>query len=750
METKAEEAGPLHAIGKPEQYSTQRKINSDKQSFSAPMMSTMVYEPMADYPIDIDMHHPEPWFDAEAKMEDDIPHFADHDSTLSVEVDMDDQYRGIEYEMGDGVGEEIYDEMSSDLLDIEVHDASEPPLEDATLPPADAVNPLDSHLFGIGPSETPTASLPPIASPAMSPFRDTDLPDAASEHVEAAEEVPIDEENVGDQRPESPVDPVAPLAQDANVETNDQFQRFHESGNEESENVVTDAPQAEDQHPFSGEERRPESGITQVPQPEQQHPSSDDGASDSREVDEPVAGDPHEISDGVYIDPPPAVLISFESSDFPDVCLFNQPTRSRSPSPSAEGREQANQVFELLLHGRPILYYEPLASVFEALRQEEYLARIPHLADSELVLDAYDLQLVISEDNLYARDVTLHDLNVLHDGSDIAGPLRLRLKSVIPRFIIRYHLLQDQVSRLNLVAAGDEQEPTLDVIEQAQEQSDTPKPHNVEPQPEGAQTDAHEKASALRATENPVEEDQRQQEDAEVAALEAEPTPRPPENAPEDAEENSAEEYAESYETGDGEGYGEKLQHEVDGAETGDLPAPPDEDDDEEEHVEEVEEEFVVVETPGPKPIIPLTGTAVEDTELETLRAKPSSDAGPQDESGPSSLQTQNHDHINSEDVSGILANDSVDLATQEGAFNEEESYEEGETQWEDAVEGDEDPDTTWEAEEAENETASNESSVTLSSKASKRSFDMIEPEEAEVDRNSPPGSPGAKRARVD
>ncbi|KAJ7261406.1 hypothetical protein B0H12DRAFT_1273947, partial [Mycena haematopus] len=230
---------------------------------------------------------------------------------------------------------------------------------------------------------------------------------------------------------------------------------------------------------------------------------------------------------------------------------------------------------------------------------------------------------------------------------------------------------------------------------------------------------------------------------------EAEPTPRPPENVPEDAEENAAEEYAESYETGDGEGYGEKLQHEVDGAETGDLPAPPDEDDDEEEHVEEVEEEFVVVETPGPKPIIPLTGTAAR-IQLETLRAKPLSDAGPQDESGPSSLQTQNHDHINSEDVSGILASaslftlgsplrmlitcgadDSVDLATQEGAFNEEESYEEGETQWEDAVEGDEDPDTTWEAEEAENETASNESSVTLSSKASKRSFDMIEPEEA-------------------
>jgi hypothetical protein len=88
-------------------------------------------------------------------------------------------------------------------------------------------------------------------------------------------------------------------------------------------------------------------------------------------------------------------------------------------------------------------------------------------------------------------------------------------------------------------------------------------------------------------------------------------------------------------------------------------------------------------------------------------------------------------------------ADDSVDLPTQEGAYDEGESYEEEETQWDDAVDGDADPDTTWEAEEAENETASNESSVTLSSKASKRSFDELELEEDEVDGNSPPGSPG-------
>ncbi|KAF7338625.1 hypothetical protein MVEN_02088800 [Mycena venus] len=738
-------------------------------------MSTMLYDaPMADgYPIDIDMHHPEPWFDAEAKMEDDAPHFTDHDSTLSVEIDMDDHYQEVEYEMGDGEGEERYEEMSSDLLDIEVHDASEPVLEDATLPPAEVVKPPDSNPFGI--SSTELSLVPVATTPAMSPLPpDTDLPDAASEHVEAAEEEPGDEENASDHHPDPPVEAVVPHVDDENVEAHDQYQQLHhESGDRQAETGATDVPQAEVQQQTGMDN-------TDLPQPEEHHLSPDAATSDSHVVDEPVAGDPHEISEGVYIDPPPAVLVSFESSDFPDICLFNQPARSRSPSPSAEGHEQAYQVFDLLLHHRPILYYEPLASVFEALRQEEYLARIPHLADSELVLDAYDLQLVISEDNVYAREVTLHDLNVLHDGSDIAGPLRLRLKSVLPRFILRYHLLQDQVSRLNLAAAGDEQEPTTEATEQAQVQTDSRHQDNNEPQAAEAQEVTHE---SVRANGNPsgAADDDERPEEPEVAASEAEASAQYPESVREDVEENVAEEYADN-ETGDDEGHGEKLQHEeVGSAETEDLPAPPDDDDDDdddEEHVEEQkeEEEFVVVEAPGPKPIIPLTGAVVEDTgnELENaLDPPPSLHSGPQNESGPSNLQTQSHaeeseTRVDTEDATGVLAgsslftgdppftklmtydaDDPVDPPPHDGAFDEGESYEEEETQWEDAVEGDQDPDTTWEAEEAR-KTASNESSVTLSSKASKRSFDELELEEDEVGGKSPPGSPGAKRTRVD
>jgi hypothetical protein len=46
--------------------------------------------------------------------------------------------------------------------------------------------------------------------------------------------------------------------------------------------------------------------------------------------------------------------------------------------------------------------------------------------------------------------VTLHDLNVLHDSYNLNGPLRIRLQTVSPRFIQRYHWLQQQVSALGL------------------------------------------------------------------------------------------------------------------------------------------------------------------------------------------------------------------------------------------------------------------------------------------------------------
>ncbi|KAI6110059.1 hypothetical protein F5141DRAFT_1004087 [Pisolithus sp. B1] len=59
---------------------------------------------------------------------------------------------------------------------------------------------------------------------------------------------------------------------------------------------------------------------------------------------------------------------------------------------------------------------------------------------------------MVFQDNIYAREYSLHDLNVLYDGSDFAGPLRLRLTATVPRFICRYYTLQEQIQRLDSAA----------------------------------------------------------------------------------------------------------------------------------------------------------------------------------------------------------------------------------------------------------------------------------------------------------
>ncbi|KAG5649909.1 hypothetical protein H0H81_001529, partial [Sphagnurus paluster] len=164
-----------------------------------------------------------------------------------------------------------------------------------------------------------------------------------------------------------------------------------------------------------------------------------------------IACDPHEISEGVYIDPPPAVLISL-SSGTPSISLFNAPSQSGSNSQSTDHFDVSH--ISVLLSHMPTLYYEPLSSVFEALRQEDYLLEMDIL-NGELLLDAYELELVMSEDYTFAHEVSLHDLNILHDGLNKSGPLRLRLKTSTPRFMDRYHTLQEQIARFHLTEAKD-------------------------------------------------------------------------------------------------------------------------------------------------------------------------------------------------------------------------------------------------------------------------------------------------------
>lgn len=114
-----------------------------------------------------------------------------------------------------------------------------------------------------------------------------------------------------------------------------------------------------------------------------------------------ASGDPHEISDGVYIDPPPAVLLSLSTSaGQSELCLFNPPNSSGSHSPS-EHASSSTSSLSLALQHRPTLYYEPLSSVFDALRQEGAIYTVASFVENELVIEACDLDLRIPEVSQY-------------------------------------------------------------------------------------------------------------------------------------------------------------------------------------------------------------------------------------------------------------------------------------------------------------------------------------------------------------
>lgn len=94
---------------------------------------------------------------------------------------------------------------------------------------------------------------------------------------------------------------------------------------------------------------------------------------------------------------PVSVLLSIASArpEPLECCLFRQPpakSGSRNPSPTS------SDTFPILLDKYPTLFYDPLTEVFSMIREDSLVrSLLPDLAEGELVLDAYDLGLVISE-----------------------------------------------------------------------------------------------------------------------------------------------------------------------------------------------------------------------------------------------------------------------------------------------------------------------------------------------------------------
>jgi hypothetical protein len=414
--------------------------------------------PMLDYSGDTDVHmhttvsSPKPWTQPESIMEEDVhpihlPNpFPAPLPQQDVEVDMDYYYNeNVEYEMVDG---EVT-VPDPELVDIDVYDAPREEGFAASTAISHSAGSTDQNLAGkpldvqYAPSDSGVAAehVPPVSS--LEPFRQSVEPELLTPSVPPAGAVDEHNSTIPDQssaalalRASTPTSESAPkntrqeeedpppkghvLATAAAEGTSDTFNTHssHESeqrsGSElsaaehESSTMVPkvatldssvkgSSDQAEAQDGESPQEHRdnyegdfpgPVLETTEVGEPERLLP-------EPRENED--NGDPHEISEGVYIEPPPPVLLELpSSSDQTECTLFNTVENfhsddSETNAPSPEGL--------VLLQSRPTLFYETLNDVFEALHQEECIQSLPEFLDGEMIIDAYDLQLVLSEVN---------------------------------------------------------------------------------------------------------------------------------------------------------------------------------------------------------------------------------------------------------------------------------------------------------------------------------------------------------------
>jgi len=367
---------------------------------------------MTDYHADLDIQmHPsssDQWFQDEAKMEEDVPALKLENSfvlkpeghlktdlyaqdkiagTIEVDMELISDHQNVEYDMLDD--EEVQDAGTD--IDVEVYDASRghsPGM--GTIDLSQGQKPIFLDIFESGstePKDILNQDLPP--EPLDPGEEQEDLHELESENVEsvltAEEAESVSFALIADSEPLE-----ASISQQSNlqIETpgdDHQVEERHTIDTEISLSQVPTTELVESGNPASLE-------IVTVHTPNetsQDNPDEKQSQTQLESIDNSL-GDPHEISEGVYIDPPPPVLLSLSPEEHFTFALFNKPVEwnsSLNPPP----------IDHLLLHQLPTLYYEPLSSVFEALRHEAVIGSTFLLAEGELVLDALDLQLSISE-----------------------------------------------------------------------------------------------------------------------------------------------------------------------------------------------------------------------------------------------------------------------------------------------------------------------------------------------------------------
>ncbi|KAH7877853.1 uncharacterized protein C8R40DRAFT_1092734 [Lentinula edodes] len=759
--------------------------------------------PMLDYhpDTDVQMHgNLDPWFHEEAHMESEDIHLASTrssdedlvDAEIEMENYLDEDSQNPEYEMLDEVEAPSYF-VVADPEDIVVMDASHQSsvLRDSTLESI-ALSELPSQSLASSVVESAASPLDPQNNVAAEPK----VPSTESHfHSSDFDSVPVN----GPSEPEEPItstvleEVISPEPLSAYISLEKPSTHAEVSSTEATHvaNTITDSAVASNHDDIltkaavlPAEEAK---GSAQTEAEVIHHLPVDEGVVDSTEVEagtvdqsesviSNVAGsverpvehveneeesrvselDPHEISEGVYIDPPPAVLLSFAFLDYPDVCLFNQPSQY---DPSSSTTEPTS--CSVLLSDQPTLYYEPLSTVFEALRNDNELSSIADLSPVELVLDAYDLELTISEDNIFARETSIHDLNVLHDGLNFSGPLRLRLQSVNPRFIIRYRILQEQVMRLNLADADEEY--NAEELNESSLQETTEQEHG----PDHSEEIAEEYQEQAEETNNENQLQSEENIENHSAEVQLDLTNEGDAEHPDELAVSDYDQYPQDTEAAENE-------EAVEGNDLYDDAQGPEEQDQEvngEVIVEEpTEPTFIEIsetseildgtqepeETPeGHEKDLQLASVTVEDE----LQKKPSrvQEGPPQSQDESHELASENDNEVEtftaSEDT--LKSHSSETDQSNDLYYDDTADAEWDGSEYEEVIDGDQGADTTIDTEaDGEYEYASAQSSITLWSRHSKRSIHDLDEDEIEIDKSkglvSVQSSPGSKRVRTE
>ena len=253
---------------------------------------------------------------------------------------------------------------------------------------------------------------------------------------------------------------------------------------------------------------------------------------------------------------PHTVCLTFQEQDF---CVF--------PSASDQGPtvyvEETNDDDERILVGVPApalpidrsLFWEPLDAVFGALRVAHVLGEFLE-EGTELCIAFPDLDLVLREDNVYARDISLQDISQLALGFECHGSLRLVVTEE-PRFISRYNELA--------TALGSEESE-----EDAQDEEAGEEDEGADKEDEVAGEDDEEEDKEDEEVERGIEEAGKEDEEADEDDYEEDIEVEEVERGIEEADKEDEEAGQEGEEAEEGEEAGDEGEEAEEGEEADD------------------------------------------------------------------------------------------------------------------------------------------------------------------------------------